>query len=372
MVQSQDMAQKLQTTYAADGDMPDIAWCEASYRGQLLSLPIWQDISKAPYSVDTSKILPWLIPLETSPTGTYVGPEAPSAGGMMYKRNLAKQYLGTDDPSEVAKLFPNWGAFIQKGIQVKQASKGKVFMLAGVGEAYTIFSGQTSTPFVIGTKLNLEQGMKPILQQLIQMKQAGILDVMDENSPALGASYTNNTDIFYPCASWSPDYTIITNDKSAASTGNWGFFVPPGGPFPMGGTMQGVPAKAKNKMGAVALIKYVFLTTQGAEDSRDLQGNFSPLKTTYNNPTFYNTSTGDQTKIFGGQNFLETMSTDVFPKINVNNIRKPTKYDGDITDAANAAIKTINASSTGNVNVDDLISSMTKILLAEHPELSAG
>ena len=123
MVQSQDMAQKLQTTMASGSQMPDIAWLEASYRGQLLSLNIWQDLSKAPYNVKKSDLLSWLLPLETAPNGAYVGPEAPSAGGMAYKRSLTKQYFGTDDPDQVAALFTSWDDFISKGAQVKQQSE---------------------------------------------------------------------------------------------------------------------------------------------------------------------------------------------------------------------------------------------------------
>ena len=240
--------------------------------------------------------------------------------------------------------------------------------MASLGDAYTIFYGQSSTPMVSGTKLNLKKGMEPILQRLIDMKKAGIVDVMDENSASLGASYADNTHIFYPCASWSPVYTIEANDKNG--TGRWGVFVPPGGPFPMGGTVQGVPLKAKNKAGAAALIKFIFLTKEGSGYCRDLKGNFSPLKSVYDDSTFYVSAKPDP--YFAGQDTLQFFSQQVFPKINSKNVRVPTKYDGDITDAANVAIKTINASANGNVNADDLIKSMQSDLISQHPELSAG
>ena len=47
-VESKDMTQKLQTTLASGGELPDIAWLEATFRGKLLSLDIWEDITADP------------------------------------------------------------------------------------------------------------------------------------------------------------------------------------------------------------------------------------------------------------------------------------------------------------------------------------
>jgi len=275
-VESKDMAQKLQTALASGADLPDIAWLEQTYRGKLLSLNIWEDLTKAPYNLDKSQVLDYLIPLETTESGVYVGPEAPSVAGMAYKRSLTKQYFGTDDRAELEKIFTDWDTFIQKGIEVKQKSNGKVFMFASLGDAYAFLKGQTSTPFIQGTTLNLKQGVSPLLDKLIQMKKAGIVDVLDTNSPAANASYTDETHIFYPCANWSVDFTIKANDKDGK--GRWGFMIPPGGPFPLGGTVQAVPQKAKNKVGAAELIKFLFLSEKGSEVARDYKGNFSPFK----------------------------------------------------------------------------------------------
>ncbi|MBW7456547.1 extracellular solute-binding protein, partial [Paenibacillus sepulcri] len=212
-VLAKDMAQKLQTALASGADLPDIAWLEQTFRGKLLSLDIWEDLSKEPYSLDTSQLLDYLIPLETTDSGVYVGPEAPSVAGMAYKRALAKEYFGTDDPAELEKIFTDWDVFIEKGKEVKQKSNGSVFMFASLGDAYAFLKGQSSTPFIQGDTLNFDQGVKPILQKLVEMKQAGIVDTLDVSSPAEGTSYTDEIHIFYPCANWSVDFTIKANDK---------------------------------------------------------------------------------------------------------------------------------------------------------------
>ena len=202
-VESKDMTQKLQTTLASGGEMPDVAWLEATYRGKLLSLDIWEDITKDPYNFDTSQVLDYLLPLETAESGQYVGPECPSVAGMAYKRELAKEYLGTDDPAELETMLSDWDSFIEKGKEVKEKSGGKVFMLSSIGAAGQMLMGQSTEPFVDGDKINLETSMKPIFEKLIEMKQAGIVDVLDFSSAEEGASYAGDSDIFYPCANWS-------------------------------------------------------------------------------------------------------------------------------------------------------------------------
>ncbi|HUZ18938.1 MAG TPA: ABC transporter substrate-binding protein [Spirochaetia bacterium] len=364
VVQRQDMEQKLQTALASGADVPDVAWVEATYRGSLLALDIWTDISKAPYNYDKNNVLPYLLPLETTAKGVYVGPEVPSVGGMAYKRPLAKQYLGTDDPAELQKMFPTWQAFIDKGKQVLQASGGKVYMLSSPWDALIFAEQQTNTPFVVdGTHLNLEKAAAPILKELIDMKQAGIVDTFGPNSPSENASYADSTHIFYPCANWSVTFTIKRNDPNGS--GRWGFMIPPGGPFPMGGTVQGVPLAAKHKMAAVTFLKWRYQSVPGAQWLWDKQGYFSPLKSLYDNGAkFYD----KVDPFFGGQNLGQIFALDVLAKI--KNPRVPSKYDQQINDAFNVAVQTLNTGAA--VTVQGLIKAMEDDLIQQHPELQRG
>lgn len=361
-VESKDMTQKLQTTLASGGDMPDIAWLEATYRGKLLSLDIWEDISKAPYTFDKSNVLDYLIPLETSEAGQYVGPECPSVAGLAYNRELAKKYLGTDDPKELEKIIPDWDSFIKVGTDVTAKSQGKVFMFSSLGAAGNMLKGQSTEPFIDGDKLNLEKSMKPILERLIELKKSGMVDVLDFDSPEEGASYAGNEHIFYPCANWSVEFTIKSNDKNGQN--RWGFMLPPGGPFPWGGTVMGVPKKAVNKEAAVEYIKYFFGSEKGAILQRDFKGNFSPFKPLYEKTDFYS----KKDEYFAGQDVLQAISQEVFPAI--KGVRLPSKYDQDINDAYNLAIKSINASKDGNISVDELISNMDDDLINKQPTIT--
>jgi multiple sugar transport system substrate-binding protein len=365
--QNSDVAPKLQATLAGGGELPDIAWIEATQRGNLLDMDIWEDISAPPYNVDKNQVLDYLVSLETTPSGKWVGPECPSVAGMAYKRDLAKQYFGTDDPLELEKLFPTWDAFVQAGIEVQKKSNGKVFMLATLNDAMMFFRGQTSEPFVVENKVNLKASATPIVEKLIQFKENRICDRIDAGSPGENASYTTDEHIFYPCANWSVVYVIKMNDRN--SMGRWGFMLPPEGPFPWGGTVMGVPSKAINKKGAVTFITWNFLTETGATLERDIMGNFQPWKPLYFEyqgeyfPDFYS----NPDPYFAGQNVLKDFADRVLP--NIGKVRSPNKYDQDISDVFTAILSTINASD-GNLSTDVLVERMIDDLVNRRSSLS--
>ena len=56
--------------------------------------------------------------------------------------------------------------------------------------------------------------------------------------------------------------------------------------------------------------------------------------------------------------------------MNETNVRPLNKYDVEVKDAVNSALKTINASDDGNVDVADLIAQIERDILSSCPELS--
>lgn len=53
----------------------------------------------------------------------------------------------------------------------------------------------------------------------------------------------------------------------------------------------------------------------------------------------------------------------------ISKVREPSKYDQDIDDAYNLALKSINADVQGKLTADELIESMTEELLTKQPQL---
>ncbi|MDR2742495.1 MAG: extracellular solute-binding protein [Treponema sp.] len=255
-VSQQETFQKLQTVVSAGLDLPDIVPSEAGQRGTMVSLDMWEDVTKAPYNFDLNSIFAYLQPLCKNEKGEMVTvPFDITSAALAYKRDLAEKYLGVSDPAAVQALFPNRDAFVAKGKEVQVASGGKVFMLYGPSAIFQIASGQNPAPIVKNNKLDLAP-VKAVIDEIVRFRDNGIADNIINDTPAWSASFVDDTHIFYPCASWTPEYQIMSNDPKGP-THPWGLIVPPGGAFSWGGTGFMIPKEAKHKLEAFKFVQWL-------------------------------------------------------------------------------------------------------------------
>lgn len=71
-------------------------------------------------------------------------------GTMIYRRDIAKEVFGTDDPAEVQKKVADWDTFKATAEELKE--KGYQ-MTSTVNDSYRVFSNNVSTPWVVDGKI---------------------------------------------------------------------------------------------------------------------------------------------------------------------------------------------------------------------------
>lgn len=260
-------------------------------------------------------------------------------------------------------MFSTWNDYVEKGKEVNEKSGNTVKMFAGLSDLYNVLIGQTIIPFTEGDKLNIEESLTPIFEQLVAFKQAGIVDTLEQDSPALMASYADSTHIFYPCAQWSPRWVLKPNDSR---DGEWGLMELAGGAVNWGGGVYSIPKTALNKEGAFAIIKWLTMDPESAVPRRDELEVFTAIKSVYDDPDFYSR----EDSFFGGQDIDKLFAYTIIPKMDETNVRPLNKYDVEVKDAVSSALKTINASPDGNVDISSLISQVEQDILSRCPELS--
>lgn len=358
-IPSGDIMKKLQVSLASGGDLPDMFMIERGFRGQLVNMDILDNLEADPYKLNRNLIFDYDIPQNSDANGKVVAvPIDMSIAGLAYKRELAKQYFGTDDPNELQLLLPNWDQFIAKGKEVVEKSGGKVFMFPSLGEAWQIIAGQNPEPNATGNIINVNK-LSTSFVSITKLRDAGIIDKLDQSSPADNASYAQNNHIFYPAAIWSPHYQIEPNDKNG-NNGRWGLMVPPGGGYIWGGSSYGILKKAKNKEQAWKFIQWAQLSQEGAEANKK-DGIFTHFKATYDNPGFINW----KTSWFGEQDIGVTF----FKEINAVTKDYPlSKYDDTIfTNGVVIALKTL--ASDPDIGNDELMKKVTQSIKNVAPEL---
>lgn len=333
-VQQAEAFQKLQTTVSAGLDLPDIVPSEVGQRGTFLDLGIWDNLEKEPYNLDKTQFFDYFIPLVSNADGEIVClPWDISTAALAYKKPLAEKYLGTSDPAALQEMLPTWDAFAEKGKEVQSASNGEVFMFASLTNIYQIGYGQNSAPILTDDgKLNMDP-VNATLELVEKFRDNKTADNIVESSPAYSASYADDLHIFYPCASWSPNYQIAPNDPEGID--RWGLMLPPEGCFSWGGSGFLIPTDAKNKLAGFNFASWM-TTKEGCVSQYETVGYFSANVEAYEDPEFVNMKV-DQ---FGDQNLGEILFVDAMENIEV---RPVTKYDVTINDVWTLVVEAMNS-----------------------------
>lgn len=106
-------------------------------------------------------------------------------GLFAYRRSIAKEVFGTDDPTEVQALLADWDKFDAAAAKVKDAG---YFMLSGYDDSFRTFSNNMSAPWVDGTTINLDENILRWVDQTMDYTEKG---------------YNNKTTLWAP--EWSAD-----------------------------------------------------------------------------------------------------------------------------------------------------------------------
>ena len=222
-------------------------------------------LEEDPYNLDRSEMVSSSVPLSSDMNGNIVGVDTQvTPSGFAYKRDLAKEYLGTDDPAEVGEMIKDWDSFLEVGKQVSEKSGGKVKMMASLGDVLLCTISQNVVDYVDGTNVNITEKMTKPLEITMKLRDAGIIGDLELYSAAWYSAYASDDILFYECAAWAPSAVIKPNDQD--DDGNWAIALPPEGSFNQGGTTVSIYKDSPNKEAAWAYLKYTFFSEEGAEN----------------------------------------------------------------------------------------------------------
>jgi multiple sugar transport system substrate-binding protein len=356
-VGAEDYLQKVQTTMASGGKLPDILWGERNFRGKIFEFDIWENLENEPYNFDKSTVFDYLEPLTSNAKGETIAIEQSlTPGAIAYRRDLAKEYFGTDDPKELEALFPSIDAMIEKGKEVQEKSNGQVYMFASLGELNEIFTAQSQKPLMDGEVVDVTGKMKEVIDNVTKVRDAGIVDKLELWSPQWNASFADGKHIFFPAANWAPQYVIKPNDKEGE--GRWGLMKPPGEMYSWGGTVFGISKTSENKELAWKFINWLLLTKEGAEASK-LVNFYVPLKEVYEDSQFVSS----EDPFFANQDVGKFWIEEIVPEIDVPVL---SANDAVVKDSTNLVLNLLN--SDRNVDADEALEKLIAEVKAKLPD----
>ena len=124
---------------------------------------------------DTKEQYPYTKDIVTDTNGVIKGTTWQATPGLFaYRRSIAKDVLGTDDPEEVQKALSDWDKF--DDVAKKAHDKGYK-MLAGYDDSYRVFSNNVSAPYVQdGKTINIDSNIMNWVRQTKDYTDKGYND----------------------------------------------------------------------------------------------------------------------------------------------------------------------------------------------------
>ena len=189
-----------------------------------------------------AEIAPYTIDIGTRPAdGKLVALGYQSTGGaFIYRRSIAKDVWGSDDPATVAEKIGagsgNWDAFFKAAEELKAKGYG---IISGDGDMWHAVENSSSTGWIVDNKLTISPERDAFLDLSKKLKDNGYHhDTQDWTDAWYADMKADGTILGFYGPAWLINYTIgAQNEKGAenSSYGDWGVCAPNVGFF-WGGT----------------------------------------------------------------------------------------------------------------------------------------
>ncbi len=209
-------------------------------------------------------IAQYTVDIGTNPGGDLVALGYQATGGaFIYRRSLAIDTWGTDDPAEIGKkIGPGWDQFFAAAEELKAKGYG---IISGDGDLWHAVENSSDTPWVVDGKLNIDPKREAFLdlsKRLIDndyhndtqdWQDAWFADMKDAGAKKVFG-------FFGPA--WLINYVMAGNSGGAApgegTYGDWAVCEPPVGFF-WGGTWLLGAASSEHKEEVGKIIEWITL-----------------------------------------------------------------------------------------------------------------
>jgi len=252
-------------------DAPDVIALEASFVKEFVEADFLADLGDLLPDAAAAKTYPFVTDVGTHDGVIKAYAYQATPGALFYRRSLAKEYFGTDDPVEVQALLADIDKFIAAAAVIQEKSGGNTYMVASSGDFQNPFFANRADPWIVDdtlvvdpmvakyveiAKLFRDEGYEAQAGQWQEGWFAGMNDslVDAEGNPKQIFSY------FLP--TWGLPYVLAPNaasaDGSSDTSGDWGVITGPL-PYQWGGTWLGVMSDSPNLDLAKEFIRFATL-----------------------------------------------------------------------------------------------------------------
>lgn len=195
----------------------DMFMAEADYVLKYVNSDVTLDVQKDVGLTDEqmSQMYDYTKEIVTSEDGRIKGVTSNASPGLfVYRRSIAKDVLGTDDPKQVQEYLSDWDKFDEVAEKVHE--KGYK-MLSGYDDSYRAFSNNASEPWVDGTKIQIDDRIQEWITQTKKYTDKGYNNKTKLWTDAWTADQGPSGDVFgFFYSTWGVNFTLMANSLETA------------------------------------------------------------------------------------------------------------------------------------------------------------
>ena len=279
-------------------------------------------------------------------------------GTMIYRRDIAKEVFGTDDPAEVQKKVADWDTFKATAEELKE--KGYQ-MTSTVNDSYRVFSNNVSTPWVVDGKITVDDNIKNWVDMSKEMVDAGETATYELWSDDWSKGFFKDSNVFaYFGPAWFIDFSMSADqDGSVGKDGGWAATEGPQG-FYWGGTWITAATGTDNPTLVADIMRTMTTNVDVMKEIVTADNDF------INNKPAMEEMAADESygdAVLGGQNPLAMFCAGA-DKIDLSNM---SIYDQGCNEEFQNAMKNY---FEGNATYDEALDLFYKAVVEKYPELS--
>lgn len=275
-----DYPTKVTTALRGKANVPDVIVGEPQMIPNFMEAGFFEDLSQAPYNAEEykDKIVDYVFQAGKDENGIVRALSYQvTPGGITYRRDIAKDVWGNDDPEFIAEKFKDVKTIIETAKELKD--KGyRIF--SDTGNLRWFVYGNDPQPWVKDGKLMMTEDRLNYVDAAVDLYQQKLVAFAPEWSAAWYASMngpipldadwqelkdvdpsTAQTEVFsYALPTWG---TLIIRDNGQNNIGKFGVTTGPNSYF-SGGTFMGISSYSKNKEAAWDFLKFCTLNEDTA------------------------------------------------------------------------------------------------------------
>jgi ABC-type glycerol-3-phosphate transport system substrate-binding protein len=169
---------KLMATLGTNA-VPDVVALEAAFVKSYVESDFLSDLSDLMPYAEELKVYPFVYEV-----GTYDGivkaySYQATPGALFYRRSLAKEYFGTDDPAQIQELLSDMDKYIAAAQVVKEKSGGNTYMVASNGDFMNLFYATREQPWVVDNTLTVD----PMVDKMVETVKPSATTGMKPRQP---------------------------------------------------------------------------------------------------------------------------------------------------------------------------------------------